>query len=117
MVGYHGTHDLDAVLREGLRPELTVSLGCPTKHICLSERPEVAAAMGGTVIVVDLSGFEIPKEAFHQGEMRIHAHIPPERIHVMDPQPSPDPIGWDDPGLSKDEQHPTCVRIRKEQQH
>jgi hypothetical protein len=115
MLAYHGTSAVAAILEEGLRPDKTNSLGCPIKHICLSERPGVAAEYGTVVVVVDLEGFdEIPLEGFHNGEMRVHANIPPERIRVLDPQPEPNRRGWSDPGFTPEEQHPTCIRLREQ---
>lgn len=72
--GYHGTKDIDAVLREGLRVD-----ACrpgPCRHICVSDWPEVAAAFGD-VVVVELDGLV---DEIIGGEARIHVDVPAERI-------------------------------------
>lgn len=110
-VGYHGTNDLEAVLREGLRRTQATSLGCRTGHICIAETPHIAGMFGEHVLVVDLTG--LPEaSAFFGAEARVHAHIPPSRISVFEGEVLPSIEGHVDPFHGYPErQHPACVSL------
>jgi hypothetical protein len=83
MVGYHGTDDAEAVLRDGLLKARAVSAGCPLSHICIAETPELAAAFGRFVLEVDLDGLK-GLSAFADGEARVHGDIPPDRLRLYE---------------------------------
>jgi hypothetical protein len=115
-VGYHGTDDIEEVFRDGLRVSKAESLGCPFGHLCIAETPEIAAAFGAHVLVVDLDGLDLPEEGFCGGEMRVHHDIPAERLSVF-PHAVEGSLDWHaDPFYAyPEQQHPTCVRLRKAQ--
>ncbi len=119
MIAYHGTKNPDAVLREGLLCSKTPAWGnppeCVCEHVCLFDNPAAAAELG-TVIAVDLEGLELPPEGFFNTEMRIHHDIPPDRLSLYPDDVEPDWGDWKDPFYATEEQqHPTCVRVLKEQ--
>jgi hypothetical protein len=116
MKAYHGTKHLSEILRVGIQIPAYRGWGCVLGHICLTDRPAIAAWIAERgddpgVVEVDLAGIELPPEGFVGCEMRIHHAIEPERLTVyMEPvTPSPDghvdPIGY--PGGN----HPTCIRL------
>ena len=72
MIGFHGTNKVREILAEGLKPRGY----CP--HICLSNRPEIAANFG-EVLIVNLDG--ISTDGWSGGETRVHDFISPERIN------------------------------------
>ena len=115
-VGYHGTDDLEAVLEDGLLVRKADSHGCPIGHLCIAESPEIAAAFGEHVLVIDLTGLELPSEGFCGGEMRIHHDISADRLSVF-PHPVVGSLaGHADPFYAYPEhQHPACVRLRTAQ--
>jgi hypothetical protein len=110
--GYHGTHETEQVLREGLLRRHAVSLGCPFGHICISETPEFAACFGGYVLEIDLAGLEGVSE-FVGLEARVHNDIPPERIRLYELPVVPNDLGHIDPGLTSAGQHPACIALRR----
>ena len=63
VIGFYGTKELASVMTEGLCIGVTRSLGCPAKHICIAQRPEVAANFG-MVVAVDLRGLDLAEEGF-----------------------------------------------------
>jgi hypothetical protein len=129
-LGYHGTYRerLDAILSEGLcrsaergdeatRKEFswfldigTGSDGCPERHICLAETPELAAYFNSEVVIeVDLH--ELPElSEFENMEARVHGDIPAWRLREYTQPVTPSDAGWVDPG--EEEQHPACVERR-----
>lgn len=101
---YHGTNNVDAVLASGLDP---ARCGMDCKHVCLAERPEVAANRG-TVLRVDVSGLPL---RFELGEARHHGEpIPPERIALYERPVTPDWEGWSDPAWRRN--HSDCLLVR-----
>ena len=106
MVGYHGTDEAEAVLRDGLLKAKAVSLGCPLSHICIAETPELAAAFGRFVLEVDLDGLK-GLSAFAGGEARVHGDIRPERLRLYEGDVAP-------AGQTPEAQHPSCRELWRE---
>jgi hypothetical protein len=112
---YHGTKHLSAILESGLLvPPYT--RGCAIGHVCLTDRPAIAAALayGGSdpgIVEVDLSGLDLPEEGFVGSEMRIHHDISCERLTVYLEPVTPSMYGHVDPGHTPEGQHPTCLRL------
>lgn len=90
MIAYHGTRALREILRDGLRPERGRG---HCKHVCLAERPALAANFG-TVLRVDVSDLPV---VWEHGEGRLHAPVTPERIRPLGYQPDASFDGWEDP--------------------
>lgn len=116
LIGYHGSKQLDRVLREGLviRHDWRDG-GCPFGHICIADRPEIAAAMvdpGTSILRVDLAGLDLPEEGFVGGELRLHHDVEPERLSLVGRKVAPSLAGHVDPYHGYPlRQHPTCVRL------
>ena len=111
MIAFHATRNLEAVLREGLRPQAWRSES--VADICLAEHPYLCHAIYGdtrTVLLVDITGLPVEWEL---GEGRIFEPIEPQRLEVMDPQPSEGHwSGWEDPALRTN--HSASLRRAKE---
>jgi len=110
MVGYHGTDDADAVLRDGLLRAKSASFGCPVGHICVAETPELAATFGRYVIEIDLDGLE-GLSAFVGLEARVHGNIPAQRLRLYERDVEPSREGHVDPAGTPDGQHPSCIAL------
>jgi hypothetical protein len=121
VIGYHlvSERDLQSVLERGLLRGGTPSLGCPEKHICIAETPELAATMCPRgelgqycVLLVNLDGLEGVSE-YVGLEARVHNDIPPDRITIYDgPMGRPTEAGWIDPGATREGLHPSCIARR-----
>lgn len=92
-IAFHGTLSPLHALNDGLKASPTQ--GCARGHICLAERPEVAANFG-TVLEVDVRDLDV---VWEQGEGRFHGDIAPERLRGYGYAPRPDWQGWSDPAL------------------
>ncbi|HVA32436.1 MAG TPA: hypothetical protein VMU58_14325 [Gaiellaceae bacterium] len=116
MKAYHGTKHLSAVLRDGLRVPPYPGWGCRIGHVCLTDRPEIAAELSlrgedPGVVEVDLTELELPPEGFVGCEMRIHHDIEPERLAIYTAPVVPSIEGHVDPITYPGENHPTCLRL------
>ena len=89
--------------------------GCRIGHVCIAETPQVAAMFArgpeAGVVTVDLSGFDLPLEGFHGGELRLHEDVPPERLSAHTEPVTASLEGHVDPGNTPAGQHPTCLRL------
>ena len=102
MIAYHGTRYPEFAKRCGLIP-VVKPYGCQRGHICLAERPQVAANFG-TVFRVDIEGLDV---VWEEGEGRFHGAIPPSRLTPLCYRPAPDWEGWSDPSIRG--QHKACL--------
>jgi hypothetical protein len=112
-IAYHGVNDgdVESVLSEGLLISKTkVARDRTFWHLSFAATPGIAAVFG-TVIEVDLTGFDMPEEGFVGGELRLHEDVPPERLRRLDVQPAPT-SGHLDPAKNGKPNHPTCLRLR-----
>jgi hypothetical protein len=122
-IAYHATHPsrLDEVLSDGLDPARARS---DCKHVALAETPGIAAGVllplidgvptladgfaSPVVMAVDVGGLDL---FFELGEARHHGRpINPDRLKVLDPQPSVDMTGWSDPAWRRN--HSDCIALR-----
>ena len=106
-------------MREGLRVPPYPGWGCRLGHICLTDRPAIAAELAARgedpgIVEIDLSGLDLPEERFVGSEMRIHHDIPPERLTVLTDEVVPSMEGHVDPVNYPGGNHPTCIRLLTE---
>jgi hypothetical protein len=115
-IAYHGTKQLSAVLADGLRCSPWPGYGCPFGHVCLTDLPEIAAALAlgpnGGIVAVDLTQLDLPSEGFVGHEMRLHNDVPASALTRYTEPVTSSMEKHVDPALVYERgQHPTCLRL------